>query len=192
MDARLKEKYVRDIVPQIMKKRGYKNILQVPRLVKIVVNMGINSAVEKDALKPLLTDLATITGQSPIVCRARKSIANFKLRKGMPIGAKVTLRGARMYEFFDRFVNIVLPRMRDFRGVSPDAFDGHGNYAVGLREQTLFPEINVDHVKKTQGMDIIIVTSASSNEEARELLGLLGMPFMASHPVTGQKGTING
>lgn len=163
-----------------MSVRGYKNRMQVPRMEKIVVNMGINSAVEKDLVKVLANDLALITGQCPVICRARKSIANFKLRKGMPVGARVTLRGERMFEFFDRLVNVVLPRMRDFRGVSPSAFDGRGNYALGFTEQTIFPEINVDSVKKVQGMNIVIVTTAASDEEARELLRLMGMPFAAS------------
>lgn len=184
MNARLQDKYLKEIVPQLMSARGYKNRLQVPRLLKIVVNMGINSAVEKDNVKLLMNDLAAITGQAPVLCKARKSIANFKLRQGMPVGAKVTLRGTRMFEFYDRLVNVVLPRMRDFRGVAPDAFDGRGNYAFGLREQTIFPEINVDNVKKTQGMDIIFVTSAGSNDEARDLLRRLGMPFAAARPST--------
>lgn len=177
MSARLKEKYLKEIVPQLMRARGYKNQMQAPRLVKIVLNMGINSSVEKDVVKVFMRDLAVITGQYPVLCKARKSIANFKLRQGMPVGAKVTLRGGRMFEFFDRLVNVVLPRMRDFRGVSPKAFDGRGNYALGIQEQTIFPEINVDSVKKTQGMDIIIVTTAPSDDEARDLLRLLGMPF---------------
>jgi len=171
-------------MPQLIKTRGYKNTMQVPRLVKIVVNMGINSAVEKDVVKLLAADLALITGQAPLMCKARKSIANFKLRQGMPVGAKVTLRGARMFEFYDRLVNVVLPRMRDFRGVSSKAFDGRGNYALGFREQTIFPEINADHVKKIQGMDIIIATTAASDDEARELLRLLGMPFEAAKTST--------
>lgn len=180
MSARLKEKYTKDVLPQLMKTRGYKNKMQAPRMVKIVVNMGINSAVEKDFVKVIAKDLATITGQCPVICRARKSIANFKLREGMPVGARVTMRGDRMYEFFDRLVNIVLPRMRDFRGVSPTAFDGRGNYALGFSEQTIFPEINADSVKKVQGMDVVIVTTAATNDEAKELLRLMGMPFAAS------------
>lgn len=177
MKARLKERYLKEIRPQLMNMRGYKNQMQAPRMIKIVVNMGINSSVEKDVIKALANDLALITGQYPVLCKARKSIANFKLRKGMPVGARVTLRGERMFEFFDRLVNVVLPRMRDFRGVSPKAFDGRGNYALGIREHTVFPEINIDKVKKAQGMDIAIVTTASSNDEARDLLRLLGMPF---------------
>ena len=177
MKARLQEKYQKEIVPQMMREKGYGNKMQVPRMVKIVVNMGINSAVEKDVIKILVNDLAIITGQRPVICKARKSIANFKLREGMPVGACVTMRGQRMFEFFDRLVNVVLPRLRDFRGVSPLAFDGRGNYALGLKEQTVFPEINADNVKKTQGMDIVIVTTAPGNDEARELLRLMGMPF---------------
>jgi large subunit ribosomal protein L5 len=180
MNARLKDKYSKDVVPQMMKTRGYKNQLQAPRLLKIVINMGINSAVEKDMVKVLAKELSLIAGQAPVICKARKSIANFKLREGMPVGAMVTLRGLRMYEFLDRLINVVLPRMRDFRGVSPVSFDGRGNYALGIQEQTIFPEINADSVKKPQGMDIVIVTTASSDDEARELLRLMGMPFAAS------------
>jgi large subunit ribosomal protein L5 len=180
MSARLKEKYNKDVLPKLVSARGYKNKMQAPRMVKIVVNMGINSAVEKDVVKVLANDLALITGQFPVICRARKSIANFKLREGMPVGVRVTLRGDRMFEFFDRLVNVVLPRMRDFRGVSPEAFDGRGNYAIGFAEQTIFPEINVDSVKKVQGMNVVIVTTAVTNDEARELLRLMGMPFAAS------------
>ncbi|MBU4199135.1 MAG: 50S ribosomal protein L5 [Verrucomicrobia bacterium] len=178
--ARLKDKYIKEVIPELTKLRGYVNPMQVPRMVKIVINMGINSAVEKDVLKSLLGDLAKITGQAPVVRKARKSIANFKLRQGMPVGAMVTLRGARMYEFFDRLINTVLPRLRDFRGVLPTAFDGRGNYSLGLGEQAIFPEINVDEVKKVQGMDISIVTTAKTDEEARELLRLMGMPFTAA------------
>lgn len=178
--ARLKDKYFQDVIPVLKKQRGYTNPMQVPRLVKIVVNMGINSAVDKDVLKSLLGDLAKITGQAPVVRKARKSIANFKLRKGMAVGAMVTLRGVRMYEFFDRLVNTVMPRLRDFRGVSPSAFDARGNYSLGLGEQTIFPEINVDEVKKVQGMDITIVTTANTSDEARDFLRLMGMPFAAA------------
>lgn len=178
--ARLKDKYFKEVVPELTKRRGYANPMQVPRMVKIVINMGINSAVEKDVLKSLLGDLAKISGQAPVVRKARKSIANFKVREGMPVGAMVTLRGARMFEFFDRLVNTVLPRLRDFRGVLPTAFDGRGNYSLGLREQAIFPEITVDEIKKVQGMDISIVTTAQSDDEARELLRLMGMPFAAA------------
>jgi len=177
--ARLKDKYVQEVIPAMKKLRGYRNVMQTPRMVKIVVNMGINSAVEKDVVKTLARDLATITGQMPVTCLARKSIANFKLREGMPVGAMVTLRGARMYEFFDRLVNTVLPRLRDFRGVPPKGFDGRGNYTLGMREQTVFPEIVADEIKKVQGMHITIVTTAATDDEARDFLRLMGMPFAA-------------
>ena len=177
--ARLKDKYIQEVVPALQKLRGYRNVMQVPRMVKIVVNMGINSTVEKDVVKTLARDLAAITGQRPVLCLARKSVANFKLREGMPVGAMVTLRGARMYEFFDRLVNTVLPRLRDFRGVSPKGFDGRGNYTLGMREQTVFPEIAADEVKKVQGMHITIVTTAAADDEARDFLRLMGMPFAA-------------
>jgi large subunit ribosomal protein L5 len=177
--ARLREKYIKETAPELMKLRGYKNQMQVPKIQKIVVNFGINSSVDKDVIKTLLSDLATITGQQPVACKAKKSISNFKVRKGMIVGAKVTLRGARMYEFFDRLVNVVLPRLRDFRGVSPRAFDQYGNYTLGLKEQSIFPEIDPDHIKKTQGMDITIVTTAKTTDDARELLRLMGMPFAA-------------
>lgn len=177
--SRLKEKYVKEVAPALAKAGGYTNPMRVPRMVKIVLNMGINSSVDKDVFKSLLSDLGRISGQAPLVRRAKKSISNFKLRQGMPVGAKVTLRGARMFEFFDRLVNIVLPRLRDFRGVPPDSFDGRGNYSMGLAEQAIFPEINPDEVKKAQGMDITIVTTARTDDEARELLRMLGMPFAA-------------
>ncbi len=178
--ARLKDKYIKEVVPALRKQRGYSNPMQVPRMLKIVVNMGFNSTLEKDVLKSLVSDLAMITGQAPVVRKARKSIANFKLREGMPVGAMATIRGARMYEFFDRLVNTVMPRLRDFRGVPLNSFDGRGNYSLGLREQTIFPEINVDEVKKVQGMDITVVTTANTNDEARDLLRLMGMPFAAA------------
>jgi len=177
--ARLKDKYIQEVIPAMKKSRGYRNVMQAPRMVKIVVNMGLNSTVEKDVVKTLVRDLATITGQRPVLCLARKSIANFKLREGMPVGAMVTLRGARMYEFFDRLVNTVLPRLRDFRGVSPKGFDGRGNYTLGMREQTVFPEIVADEIKKVQGMHITIVTTAAADDEARDFLRLMGMPFAA-------------
>ena len=180
--ARLKEKYIKEVAPALREQLGYTNPMQVPRLLKIVVNMGINSTVESDVFKSLTKDLAQITGQAPMLRKARKSIANFKLREGMSVGLMVTLRGARMYEFFDRLINTVLPRLRDFRGVSPLAFDGRGNYSLGLQEQTIFTEISVDDVKQIQGMDITIVISAHTNEEARELLRLMGMPFATSRP----------
>ncbi len=180
--ARLRDKYTKDAIPALIKERGYVNVMQVPRMLKIVVNMGINSSVEKDVVGSLVEDLSKITGQRPVVRKSRVSIANFKLREGMPVGIMVTMRGARMYEFFDRLVNTVLPRLRDFRGVSADSFDGRGNYSMGLDEQAIFPEINADDVKKTQGMDITIVTTAKSNDESRELLRLLGMPFSVAKP----------
>lgn len=183
--ARIKDKYANEVVPGLQRLRGYRNPMQVPRLTKIVVNMGLSAATEKDMIKPLQDDLARITGQRPVIRKARKSIANFKLREGMPVGLMVTLRGARMYEFYDRLVNTVLPRLRDFRGVSPTAFDGRGNYTLGLHEQSIFPEINPDEVKKTQGMHITVVTTARTNDEARELLRLLGMPFAAAGKDSG-------
>ncbi len=176
----LKTKYEEQAVPSLREAHGYKNPVQVPRLVKVVVNIGVDTSVEKDLFKALQDDLARITGQRPVVTLARKSISNFKLRAGMPIGAKVTLRGARMYEFLDRLINVALPRIRDFRGVSPDAFDGRGNFTLGIREQTIFPEVNPDQVKKTQGMDISVVTTAETDKEARELLRHLGMPFASA------------
>lgn len=176
--ARLKDKYVEQVVPALIEKFQYKNVNEVPKLNKIVVNMGVGEA--KDNAKILdaaMEDLSTITGQKPIVTRAKKSIANFKLREGMPIGTKVTLRGSRMYEFADKVISIALPRVRDFRGISPKSFDGRGNYAFGVKEQLIFPEIDFDKVDKVRGMDIIFVTTAKTDEEARELLSLLGMPF---------------
>ena len=177
--ARLKEKYMKEVIGKLIKLRHYKNSLQVPVMKKIVVNMGINTSVDKNIVKSLLDDLAKITGQCPVICKARKSIASFKLRKGMPIGALVTLRSVRMYEFYDRLINTVLPRLRDFRGLSPDGFDGHGNYTLGVSDQTIFPEINPDDIKKTQGMNITIITTAATDEEASDLLVHMGMPFAA-------------
>lgn len=179
MTVRMKEKYKGDIAPSLHKSGGYTNVMQVPRFTKVVVNMGVTTAVDRDALKTLAEDLARITGQQPVVTKARKSIANFKLREGMPIGLKVTLRGDRMFEFLDRLINVALPRIRDFRGVSPNSFDGRGNFSLGLREQAIFPEIDPDNVKMTQGMDITIVTTAQTDDEARELLKKMGMPFAA-------------
>ncbi len=176
--ARLKDKYIEQVVPALMEKFQYKNINEVPKLNKIVVNMGVGDARENaKVLDVAMADLSIITGQKPIATRAKKSIANFKLREGMPIGAKVTLRGARMYEFADKVISIALPRVRDFRGISPKSFDGRGNYAFGVKEQLIFPEIEFDKVEKVRGMDIIFVTTAKTDEEARELLSLLGMPF---------------
>ena len=176
--SRLKETYLNEIVDAMQKKFEYSNIMQVPKLDKIVINMGVGEA--KDNAKVLdaaVKDLEIIAGQKVVVTRAKKSVANFKLREGMPIGCKVTLRGDKMYEFMDRLVNLALPRVRDFRGVNPDAFDGRGNYALGIKEQLIFPEIEYDKVDKVRGMDIIFVTTAQTDEEARELLRLFGMPF---------------
>jgi len=176
--ARLKEHFTRTVVPALMKERGYTNVWQVPRLNKIVINMGVGEGRENAKVMDFATaDLQLIAGQKPVVTRAKKSIANFKLREGVPIGAKVTLRSARMYEFLDRLISIALPRVRDFKGVPPKGFDGRGNYALGLREQLIFPEIVYDKVDKVRGMDIIIVTTAPTDEEARALLAGLGMPF---------------
>lgn len=178
ISPRLREHFRKAVVPTLMRERGYANPLQVPRLEKIVVNMGVGEAKDNaKALDAATHDLTAITGQRPVVTRAKKSIANFKLRAGAPIGAKVTLRGSRMYEFLDRLVNVALPRVRDFRGISPKAFDGRGNFALGLREQVIFPEIVYDRIDKMRGMDVIIVTSARTDEEAKALLGHLGMPF---------------
>ena len=175
---RLKEQYTNEIMEAMMKKFGYKNIMQVPKLEKIVINMGVGEAKEnKKLLDAAVADLETISGQKAIVTKARKSVANFKLREGMPIGCKVTLRAERMYEFAYRLINLALPRVRDFRGVSQNSFDGRGNYALGIKEQLIFPEIEYDKVDKVRGMDVIFVTTANTDEEARELLTLFGMPF---------------
>jgi large subunit ribosomal protein L5 len=175
---RLKESYRKEIVPALMKEFGYRNVMEVPRLEKIVVNVGIGEALQDaKALDHTVQDVSTITGQRPIVTRAKKSIAGFKLRAGMTIGVKVTLRGNRMYDFLDRLCNVALPRRRDFRGVSPDSFDGRGNYTLGLREQLVWPEIHYDSIDKVRGMEISIVTTAKTDEEGRRLLQLLGMPF---------------
>ena len=176
--SRLKEQYTNEIMEAMMKKFGYKNIMQVPKLEQIVINMGVGEAKEnKKLLDAAVADMETISGQKAIVTKARKSVANFKLREGMPIGCKVTLRGERMYEFADRLINLALPRVRDFRGVSQNSFDGRGNYALGIKEQLIFPEIEYDKVDKVRGMDVIFVTTANTDEEARELLTLFGMPF---------------
>jgi len=179
--SRLKEKYRKEVVPALMEKFGYKNVMEVPRLAKVTVNMGLGEAIQNPkAIDAAVEDLKVITGQKPVVTRAKKSIAAFKLRAGMQIGAKVTLRGERMYDFVDKLFNIVLPRVRDFRGVPPKAFDGRGNFTLGLREQIIFPEIDYDKVDRVRGMNITFVTTAKTDEEARELLRLLGMPFAAS------------
>ena len=176
--TRLKETYLNEIVDAMTKKFGYKNVMQVPKLAKIVVNMGIGEAKENSkVLDTAMAELETITGQKAVTTKAKHSIANFKLREGMPIGCKVTLRGDKMYEFLDRLVNLALPRVRDFRGVNPNAFDGRGNYALGIKEQLIFPEIEYDKVDKVRGMDVIVVTTAETDEEARELLTQFGMPF---------------
>ena len=176
--ARLKETYLNDIVPEMMKKFEYKNIMQVPKLDKIVVNMGVGEAKENaKVLEAAVKDMETITGQKAVTTKAKNAIANFKIRENMPIGCKTTLRGEKMYEFLDRLINLSLPRVRDFRGVNPNAFDGRGNYALGIKEQIIFPEIEYDKVDKVRGMDIIIVTTAKTDEEARELLTLFNMPF---------------
>ena len=175
---RLKDTYLSQAVPAMMKKFGYKNVMQVPRLEKIVINMGLGDTKDNPkSLDEAVADLATIAGQKPVVTKAKKSVANFKVREGMKIGAKVTLRGTRMYEFADRLMSIALPRVRDFRGISPTSFDGRGNFALGLKEQLVFPEIVYDNVDKIRGMDVVLVTTAKTDEEARELLMLLGMPF---------------
>lgn len=178
MVPRLKDLYHKSVAPAMMEKFGYKNIMEVPQLEKVVINMGIGDAKENPKfLESAMEELAAITGQKPVVTVAKKSVAAFKVRAGMKIGAKVTLRGNQMYEFLDRLFNIALPRVRDFRGVSPKSFDGRGNYALGIREQLIFPEINYDKVEKVRGMDVIIVTTAKTDEEAKELLSLLGIPF---------------
>src|SRR6185503_10611537 len=177
MKPRLYEKYVSEVRPALKEKRGYKNVHQIPRLEKIVVNMGVSASLEKSAIDDAAKDLAMITGRKPAISKARHSIANFKLREGVPIGCRVTLRRDAMYEFFDRLVATALPRIRDFRGLSPRKFDGRGNYSMGLPDQTVFPEIELEKIKRQQGMDITFVTSAQTNEEAFDLLKAMGMPF---------------
>ena len=176
--ARLKDFYTSEVAPAMMKKFNYKSPMQIPRFDKIVINVGAGEAKDNaKAIDAIMADLATITGQKPVPTFAKKSVANFKLRKGMKIGVKVTLRGEKMYEFMDRLFNIALPRVRDFKGINPDSFDGRGNYSLGLKEQLIFPEIEYDKIEKIRGMDIVFVTSAKNDEEARELLKLLGAPF---------------
>ena len=178
MATRIKEKYLTEAVPALQQKFGYKNVMEIPKLDKIVINMGLGDCKDNaKALESAVAELTQIAGQKPLVTKARKSIANFKLRQGMNVGAKVTLRGARMEEFIDKLVNIALPRVRDFRGVSPKAFDGRGNYALGIKEQLIFPEIEYDKVEKIRGMEMIFVTTAKTDEEAKELLKALGAPF---------------
>ena len=177
---RLQEKYVKEVIPAMTEKFGYKNIMELPKVEKVIINMGIGESIgNPKVLDAAVEDLKTISGQKPILTRAKKSIATWKIRQGMPIGAKVTLRGTRMYQFLDKFMNVALPRVRDFRGVSANAFDGRGNYSVGLKEQLIFPEIEYDKIDKIRGMNIVVVTTAKTDEEARELLKLMGMPFSA-------------
>lgn len=176
--ARLQEKYSKEVAPALMEKFGYKSTMQIPKLEKIVINIGCGEAKDNaKALDGAVTDLEAITGQKAVITKARKSVATFKIREGMSIGCKVTLRGPKMYEFLDRFFNVALPRVRDFRGINPDSFDGRGNYCVGVKEQLIFPEIDYDKIDKLRGMDIIMVTTAKTDEEARELLKLMGAPF---------------
>jgi large subunit ribosomal protein L5 len=176
--ARLRDLYEKEIVPALMEKFNYKNVMEAPKLEKIVINMGVGDAKENPKfLEGAVNDLSVITGQKPVVTKAKRSVSNFKLREGMRIGAKVTLRGDRMYEFADKLLNVALPRVRDFRGVSARSFDGRGNYSLGMREQLIFPEINYDQIEKVRGMDIVFVTTAKTDEESREFLRLLGMPF---------------
>ena len=176
--TRLKDLYVKEAAPALMKKFSYKSVMQIPKLEKIVINVGAGEAKENSkAIDAISGDLAKITGQKPVVCRAKKSVANFKLREGMPNGVKVTLRGDKMYEFMDRLFNVALPRVRDFRGINQNSFDGRGNYNMGLKEQLIFPEIEFDKIDKVRGMDICFVTTATTDEEARELLTLMGAPF---------------
>ncbi|MGO1369125.1 MAG: 50S ribosomal protein L5 [Senegalia sp. (in: firmicutes)] len=178
MTSRLKEKYTNDVIPSLVEKFNYENVMEVPKLDKIVINMGMGVAKDNPkALETAIEELKIITGQNPITTKAKKSVSNFKLREGMPIGAKVTLRGSRMYDFLDKLMNVALPRVRDFRGISKTSFDGRGNYALGIKEQLIFPEIEYDKVDRINGMDIIIVTTAKNDEESREFLALMGMPF---------------
>ena len=176
--ARMKDYYNSTVAPAMMKKFGYKSVMQIPKLDKIVLNVGAGEAKENaKVIDAIMTDLAAITGQKPVICRAKKSVANFKLREGMPIGVKVTLRNERMYEFLDKFFNVSLPRVRDFRGINPNSFDGRGNYSTGIKEQLIFPEIEYDKIDKVRGMDINFITTANTDEEAKELLTLMGAPF---------------
>ena len=178
MAAALKETYKSEIAPALMKKFEYKSVMQIPKLDKVVINVGCGEARENSkVVDAIIRDLQIITGQRPVICRAKKSVANFKLREGMPIGVKVTLRGDRMYEFLERFFNLALPRVRDFRGINPNSFDGRGNYAMGVKEQLIFPEIEYDKIDTVRGMDIIMVTTANTDAEARDLLSMLGAPF---------------
>ena len=176
--ARLQDQFKSELAPKLMEKFGYTSVMQIPRLDKVIINVACGEARDNPKmLDAIVSDLKQITGQKPVLCKAKKSVANFKLREGMTIGAKVTLRGERMYEFVDRFFNLALPRVRDFRGINPDSFDGRGNYNMGVKEQLIFPEIDYDKIDKVRGMDITLVTTAGNDEEARELLTLLGAPF---------------
>ena len=178
MAARLKEMYKNEVAPALQKKFGYKSVMQIPKLDKIIINVGCGEAKDNSkVVSSIVNDLSIITGQKPVECKAKKSVANFKLREGMTIGVKVTLRGDRMYEFLDRFFNLALPRVRDFRGINPNSFDGRGNYAMGVKEQLIFPEIEYDQIDAVRSMDICFVTTANTDEEARELLTLMGAPF---------------
>lgn len=178
MAARLKEMYKADVVPALQKKFNYKSVMQIPKIDKVIINVGCGEAKDNSkVVDAIMTDLAQITGQKPVKCVAKKSVANFKLREGMTIGVKVTLRGDKMYEFIDRFFNLALPRVRDFRGINPNSFDGRGNYSMGVKEQLIFPEIDYDKIDKVRGMDVCFVTTANTDEEARELLTLMGAPF---------------
>ena len=177
--ASLKDYYVSDVAPALMKKFGYKSVMQIPKLEKVVINVGAGEAKDNaKVIDAIMTDLAAITGQKPVVCRAKKSVANFKLREGMPIGVKVTLRAEKMYEFVDKLFNVAFPRVRDFRGISANSFDGKGNYSTGIKEQLIFPEIEYDKIDKVRGMDINFITTANTDEEAKELLSLMGAPFI--------------
>lgn len=177
--ARLKDFYVSDVAPAMMKKFGYKSVMQIPKLEKVVINVGAGEAKDNaKVIDAIMSDLALITGQKPVICRAKKSVANFKLREGMPIGVKVTLRNEKMYEFVDKLFNVAFPRVRDFRGISADSFDGRGNYSTGIKEQLIFPEIEYDKIDKVRGMDINFITTANTDEEGKELLSLMGAPFI--------------
>jgi large subunit ribosomal protein L5 len=176
--ARLKEMYEKEVAPALMKKFEYKSVMQIPKLEKIVVNVACGEARDNPKIiEAVVSDLTQITGQKPVICKAKKSVANFKVREGMTVGSKVTLRGDRMYEFLDRLFNVALPRVRDFRGINPNSFDGRGNYSMGIKEQLIFPEIEYDKIDKVRGMDIAFITTANTDEEARELLTLMGAPF---------------
>ena len=177
--ARLKEFYKSDVAPAMMSKFGYKSVMQIPKLDKVIINVGAGEAKENaKVIDAIMTDIAAITGQKPVICRAKKSVANFKLREGMPIGVKVTLRSEKMYEFVDKLFNVAFPRVRDFRGINPNSFDGKGNYSTGIKEQLIFPEIEYDKIDKVRGMDINFITTAKTDEEAKELLTLMGAPFI--------------